>query len=106
MNKFLGWLALMLGCSSTAFAVEDGQVSKSLMSIFQGMNSIFSGVCIIVGIGLLFSAFIQYRQHRTNKLLVPISKPIFIFILGAVLIAIPILGHFTQGGQLASQQGY
>lgn len=103
--KNLRLFAILL-CSITTAYAEDGQVTKNLLTLFAGMNSIFSGICIIVGIGLVFASFIQYRQHKMNKLLVPISKPIMMFILGLVLIAIPILGHYTKGGQIVSQQEY
>lgn len=86
-----------------AYAVEDGVVTNNLLGLFHGIGSAFSGICIVVGIGLIFASFIQYRQHRMNKLLVPISKPIVLFILGVFLACIPILGHYTQGGELISQ---
>lgn len=88
---------------TSAYAIEDGVVGKNLMGIFADIGSMFSGICLVVGIGLIFASFIQYRQHRMNKLLVPISKPIFLLILGIFLACIPILGHYTKGGQLVSQ---
>lgn len=100
------WFGLLLSLLSvsTVYAQEEeqGSVSKNLMSVFSGMNSIFSGICIIVGIGLIFASFLQYKQHRMNKLLVPISKPIMWLILGIVLVLVPILGHYTEGGGLVS----
>lgn len=93
----------MIMASPMAYAVEDGQVSKSLMGMFSEIGSMFSGICLVVGIGLIFASFIQYRQHRANKLLVPISKPIFLLILGIFLACIPLLGKYTQGGQLVAQ---
>ena len=54
---------------------------------------------------MIFASFIQYRQHRANKLLVPISKPIFLLILGIFLVCIPLLGQHTKGGQLVAQVG-
>lgn len=104
MKRWLKLCVVFVGLTiaglSTAYAQH---VTENLMSMFTGMNSAFSGICLIVGIGLIFGAFIQYRQHRMNKLLVPISKPIFMFILGVVLVGVPILGHYTQGGQLVSE---
>ncbi len=88
-----------------AYAMENGQVTTNVMGIFGSVGSIFSGVCVVVGIGLVFASFIQYRQHRVNKLLVPISKPIFLLILGIFLVCIPLLGQHSVGGQLISQVG-
>ncbi len=95
---------ISLFSGSITYAVEDGQVSTNLMSLFANIGSMFSGICLVVGISLIFASFVQYRQHRINSLLVPISKPILLLILGIFLCVIPILGHYTQGGQLITQQ--
>ncbi len=94
----------LMSLGSAAYALEDGSVTNNLLGIFSNIGSMFSGICLVVGIGLIFASFIQYRQHRMNKLLVPISKPIFLFILGVFLACVPLLGHYTQGGQLIAQQ--
>lgn len=96
-------MMLLSGVSVAQAQQQEGTVTRNLMSVFSGINSVFSGICLIVGIGLIFASFLQYKQHRLNKLLVPISKPIVWFILGIVLVLVPILGHFTMGGQLAAQ---
>lgn len=103
-QRFLAFLWLFSLCASNAYAIPDGQVTTNIMGLFENIGSIFSGICLAIGIGLIFASFIQYRQHRINKLLVPISKPIFMFILGAFLACIPVLGHYTQGGQLVAAQ--
>lgn len=106
MRKILGLtaiLAFVMSTVSTAYALEDGRVSQNLMGMFGGIGSMFSGICLVIGIGLIFASFIQYRQHRLNKLLVPISKPIFLLILGIFLACIPFLGKYTPGGQLIAQ---
>ena len=87
----------------SAAHAEDGKVTTNLLGVFAGIGSMFSGICIVVGIGLVFASFIQYRQHRANKLLVPISKPIVLLILGIFLACIPLLGHYAPGGQLVNQ---
>ncbi|MCD8524866.1 MAG: hypothetical protein LRY67_03755 [Gammaproteobacteria bacterium] len=103
-GRFFGVLSFFWLCASGAYAIPDGQVTTNLMGLFENIGSIFSGICLVIGVGLIFASFIQYRQHRINKLLVPISKPIFMFILGAFLACIPVLGHYTQGGQLIAAQ--
>ena len=103
-QRYMISILLSMSLTSVAYAAEDGPVTSNLLNIFSNIGSAFSGICLVVGIGLIFASFIQYRQHRINKLLVPISKPIFLFILGVFLSCIPILGHYTQGGQLIAQQ--
>ena len=96
-------VSMIIAAPAAYATIEDGQVSKSLMGMFGGIGSMFSGICLIIGIGLIFASFIQYRQHRLNKLLVPISKPIVLLLLGIFLACIPLLGEYTQGGQLIGQ---
>jgi len=103
-QRFFIGLSFFSLCASSAYAIPDGQVTTNVMDLFENIGSIFSGICLVIGIGLIFASFIQYRQHRMNKLLVPISKPIFMFILGVFLSSIPLLGHYTQGGQLVAAQ--
>lgn len=85
---------------SQAAIPEQTHVASTLLDIFSGVGSAFSGICLVIGISLIFSSFIQYHQHRMNKLLVPISRPIVLLILGIVLCCVPVLGHYTMGGQL------
>lgn len=103
MLKLASVVASIIVVPAAYARVEDGYVGNSLMSVFAGVGSMFSGICLVLGIGLIFASFIQYHQHRANKLLVPISKPIFLFILGVFLACVPVLGHYTQGGQLVDQ---
>ncbi len=98
-------VSMVMAVPAVYAVVENGHVSQSLMGMFEGIGSMFSGICLVIGISLIFASFIQYRQHRANKLLVPISKPIFLLILGIFLACIPLLGQYTPGGQLVAQVG-
>lgn len=82
--------------------VQDEGVTTNLLSIFSGVNSIFSSICIVLGVGFIFSAIIQYQQYRMNPLLVPISKPIMWVIFGLILILTPMLKYYTIGGSLVT----
>lgn len=95
-------IAPLIALSMPTLASAQTDISGTLLSIFSSVNSVFSSVAIIIGIGLLAGAFIQYKEHKRNPLQVPISRPIVVFILGVVLIAIPLLGEMTQGGGIVN----
>ncbi len=60
--------------------------------LIQGMYGVF----YIVGIALLLSALIQYKQHRDNPMAVPISKPIVLLLLGVIAILLPAAGEYLH----------
>lgn len=57
--RFVLGLASAVMIASEAYAIEDGAVSNNLLELFHGVGSAFSGICVVVGIGLIFAAFIQ-----------------------------------------------
>lgn len=92
-------LSLLL-FTKTISAFAYGQVTGNVMSLAHNVGAIASGLCLILGVALFLGALVQYKQHRRNKLQTPISKPIFLAVLGIVLVLIPILGQHTIGGSL------
>ena len=103
MKAWLPRIALFFGVTPAGHAqVKDAGVTTNLLSIFSGVNSIFSSICIVLGVGFIFAAIIQYQQYRMNPLLVPISKPLLWVIFGLLLILIPMLKHYTIGGLLVT----
>ena len=81
-----------------------GSLGQNLMGVAANISSLVSGICLVIGLSLLAGAVIQYRQHRRNRLMTPISKPIFMLILGLVLVCVPLLERFAPGGEILSQQ--
>lgn len=104
MKKALSAIISVTGLVYAAASHAIGSLSNNLMALASNVGSLVSGVCFVIGIGLLAGSLIQYRQHRRNRLMTPISKPIFMFILGAVLVCIPLLGHLAPGGEILSHQ--
>jgi hypothetical protein len=85
-----------------SLALSLGRVSSNVMEIFGHVNTVFSGVSTIAGIGMLCASFVQYKHHKRNRLQVPISRPIIFFILGLALMALPYAGELTIGGGIAN----
>lgn len=58
----------------------------------EGIQSVF----YIIGIAFIIAAFIQYRQYRENPVAVPISRPIFLFIIGLASAAFPFILNYLH----------
>lgn len=85
-------------CLSPAWA----DVTNNVMSVAANVASLAMGICVILGVAMVGGAFIQYKQHKQNRLQVPISRPIVLFILGLVVLCMPLLNKITAGGKMIS----
>ena len=76
------------------FAVNSiGQASDN---IFEGANLLtrfFWAACIFAGVFLLTAAISNYKEHRNNPKLIPISTVIVYVILGLAAIMVPFLNR-------------
>ena len=63
------------------------QAMRSLSTI----NNIIQKVCFISGISVLFCAIMKYFSYKKNPIAVPISQPIWLFIIGFCLIGLAYL---------------
>jgi len=97
-NRLIGMLLLVCPVLSQA-----RDVSNNVLTLFSHINSFFTSACYIVGVGLIIGAFIQYQDHKRNRLQVPISRPIMFLVLGVVIIIIPLIGQLSVGGQVATR---
>lgn len=75
-------------------------VTENVMSVAANVASLAIGICFILGVAMVGGALIQYKQHKRNRLQVPISKPIVLFILGTVMLCVPLTAKITAGGQI------
>lgn len=106
MRVFLNSILLIVVGFYAGAGHAAGSLGDNVMELAANVNSLVSGVCFVIGIGLLGGAAIQYKQHRRNRLMTPISKPIFMFILGAILVCVPLLGYIAPGGEILASQTY
>jgi len=75
-----------------------GLVAGNMMAPVVVLSGFVSSACIIIGGTCLFASFLKYLQHRVNPLAVPISTVLVLFILGAVLVVLPLAYKVTESG--------
>lgn len=79
--------ALML--VEPSFAQGLNTVTNNVKSQLPGVNDVISGVAYIAGIGFGVKAALSFKEHNESKGQVPISKPITLAVVAALLIALP-----------------
>jgi len=72
-----------------------GGASINLLGPIGAFTHVLYNICYILGAGLLLGSIVRYREYRDNPSQTPISRPIFIFIFGLVLLAIPFIGKLS-----------
>lgn len=85
----LGLVLVMLFPVSVLAGSTFGDVAENLMQPTELITKIVMVVCYVVGIALILSAFAQYKIHRQNPKLVPLTTPIVMAVLGIIAMLIP-----------------
>ncbi len=98
MQKTIKYLACIIGAAYVSPALAD--VTGNVLALASNVTSLITGISFVLGVAMVGGAFIQYRQHKRNRLQVPISKPIVLLILGLVMLVLPLLGHLSKGAQI------
>ena len=70
-----------------------GGLSNGMTSIIGGVATSLSYILLISGIFFVLGAIIKYQNHRQNPSQVRLGEPVFLLVLGLVLIALPFLGY-------------
>jgi hypothetical protein len=87
---FLAFLLLpSLACARIPSGL--GAVANNLMDPVSVMTSFVIDGSQIAGIAFLFGAFIRYTKYRVNQLESPLSTVIVLFVIGLVLLGIPLV---------------
>lgn len=97
LNKAMGLLAvatLSFPIASWAFSI--GELAENIMAPTAFVTKFIIFGCYAVGIALALAGVMQFKNHKQNPKLVPLSIPIVLFILSGVLLVLPFLSK--QGG--------
>ena len=100
MQKITKYVGILLVAAYVGPALAD--VTENVLLLTSNVTSLALGICFILGVTMVGGALIQYKQHKRNKLQVPISKPIVLFILGVAALLLPLLGKLAPGAQIIS----
>lgn len=88
-------LALSFPALSWAFSLGELADNFYAPTVFVTKFILFG--CYAVGVALALTGIMQYKNHQQNPKLVPLSTPITLFIISAILFVLPFLSQ--QGGQ-------
>lgn len=75
-----------------------GDLASNLLEPVYVASSFVNSAAIAVGVCAVFGAILRYMQHRVNPLAAPISTVIILFVLGVVLICLPLMYKLTESG--------
>ena len=104
MNKVVRffYISLIMLLSNTYYAEQIGShkgiggVSFELSMVLNNVAKLILYVAIIAGVAFILTSILKLKQHWRNPQQVSISQVISLFVLGLVLVGIPILIHYTQ----------
>jgi len=75
-----------------------GQVANNMMEPVSMLANFIGSMSVVLGISFVFAAFIKYMEHRVNPLATPISTIVLLFIMGIILVFLPLIYKLTDGG--------
>lgn len=102
------WLSFILILAYSNYAAADeayglGDISRNLVGLIAGLNSIARTLFIALGAGLVCGAVLQYRAHRNNPSQVRLIQPIFLLLCGLSMLVLPFLTEQSDGGKILVQ---
>lgn len=88
VSKILGFIALGM-FAGVASAQGLNTVTTTLSDQMSGIVNVISAVSYIVGIALGIKAALKMKEHNETKGQVPLSTPIVLAVVAAILLALP-----------------
>tara|TARA_R110000868_G_scaffold32183_10_gene117361 strand:- start:4464 stop:4850 length:387 start_codon:yes stop_codon:yes gene_type:complete len=73
-----------------------GSVSFQASMVLNNVAKLILYIAIIAGIAFILTSLLKLKQHWRNPQQVSISQVISLFILGLILVGIPMLIHYNQ----------
>lgn len=111
--KYLGATGAVVGLSLLAIdpAMAQGlnTVTNTVKSQMPGVVDVLSGAAYVAGVGFGIKAALKLKEHNESKGQTPLSQPITLGIVAALLLALPsflqvakqgVFGSGTQGTSL------
>ncbi len=92
-------ISCLLSCLPLfAWADSLGGMANNLMTPVSVLSGFLNSACLLVGSFFVFAGIIKYMEHRRSPLMVTISTVVFLFIAGIVLMLLPLVYKWTEGG--------
>lgn len=77
------------------------QLARQGMEPISVLTRTMYNICYVLGGTMLLGSVIQYKNYRDNPSQVRLSRPIFLLVIGLVLLAIPFIGNYSEGATIA-----
>lgn len=89
---FLLWVDPLFALQTEEKVPTFGEIAEKMIVGTEFLTRLVLGVCISIGIILIISSLASFRAHIRNPKFQPLDRPFFLFVFGAILLAIPFLG--------------
>lgn len=83
-------LLLLLCYFSVAFAAQQTLIGGASNALYY-VQEIIRKVCIVSGVALFFTGMMKYFSYRKNPIADPLSKVVWLIIIGALLFGLAYL---------------
>jgi len=74
------------------------EVANNLLIPVTIVSGFLAASSLIIGISFLCASAIRFRQRRFNYMAHPLSTVLTLFILGILLMLLPLIYHLTESG--------
>lgn len=74
---------------SSPASAQLSTVTTNIIQQFEGLVNVLSGVAYIGGVGFGIKAALKFKEHNETKGQVPLSQPIVMALVAALLIGLP-----------------
>jgi hypothetical protein len=87
---------LLISFPTISWAFSFGELAENIYAPTAFVTKFIIFGCYAVGVALVLAGVMQFKNHKQNPKLVPLSTPITLFILAGILLILPFLSK--QGG--------
>lgn len=102
--KLIGLLALSFTATRAFATASLGEVAENILGPTAYLTQFIVFGCYILGVGLILGSVVQYRNHRQNPKLVPLTTPVLLLLLGIVLLVLPYISTHSGESWSASEE--
>lgn len=79
-----------------------GEVARNILEPTSFLTKAIYAMCYVIGSSLILGSLMMYKMHRDNPIQTPMSRVIFLFLFGVVIVLIPIVAQLSEGASTVS----
>jgi intracellular multiplication protein IcmD len=93
--SLLLWVKAVVVFGASLEGPSLGGMAQSMLVPIDVMTLLMYKICYILGGAMIVGSGVQYKAHRDNPQQIPINRPIFLLIIGLVLVALPLIAQLS-----------